>query len=128
MTPVTEMSCSIPAVSGSFHGVFTAQMSAREKEASKKEVTLLSQMKHPNIVAFFGSFHGERRSTWIRCPVWITVRACVCVCVCAETGSLYIVMEYCDGGDLMRRINLQRGVFFTEEQVCASHRGFLTLT
>ncbi|XP_059198844.1 serine/threonine-protein kinase Nek5-like isoform X2 [Centropristis striata] len=67
------------------------KMSAREKEGSKKEVTLLSKMKHPNIVAFISSFQ--------------------------EKGSLYIVMEYCDGGDLMKKINLQRGVFFTEEKV-----------
>uniref|UniRef100_A0A3Q4BF78 non-specific serine/threonine protein kinase n=1 Tax=Mola mola TaxID=94237 RepID=A0A3Q4BF78_MOLML len=67
------------------------KMSAREKEAPPKEVTLLSKMRHPNIVSFFRSFQ--------------------------ETGSLYIVMEYCDGGDLMKRINRQRGVFFTEEQI-----------
>ncbi|XP_034741989.1 serine/threonine-protein kinase Nek5 [Etheostoma cragini] len=67
------------------------KMSVREKEASKKEVMLLSKMKHPNIVSFIKSFH--------------------------ERSSLYIVMEYCDGGDLMNKINMQRGVFFTEEQV-----------
>ncbi|XP_049449978.1 serine/threonine-protein kinase Nek5-like isoform X2 [Epinephelus fuscoguttatus] len=67
------------------------KMSAREKEGSKKEVTLLSKMKHPNIVSFISSFQ--------------------------ERGSLYIVMEFCDGGDLMKKINMQRGVFFTEQQV-----------
>ncbi|KAM6970594.1 serine/threonine-protein kinase Nek5 [Aplochiton taeniatus] len=67
------------------------KMSHREKEASTKEVTLLSKMKHPNIVTFFKSFN--------------------------ESTSLYIVMEYCDGGDLMKRISMQRGVFFTEEQI-----------
>ncbi|XP_041662435.1 serine/threonine-protein kinase Nek5-like isoform X2 [Cheilinus undulatus] len=67
------------------------KMSAREKEASKKEVTLLSKMKHPNIVTFIDSFQ--------------------------ERGSLYILMEYCDGGDLMKKINMQRGVYFSEEQV-----------
>uniref|UniRef100_A0A3P8TW84 non-specific serine/threonine protein kinase n=1 Tax=Amphiprion percula TaxID=161767 RepID=A0A3P8TW84_AMPPE len=67
------------------------KMSAREKEASKKEVTLLSKMNHPNIVAFIGSFQGE--------------------------GSLYIVMEFCDGGDLMKKINMQRGNPFTEQQI-----------
>uniref|UniRef100_A0A673CRZ2 non-specific serine/threonine protein kinase n=1 Tax=Sphaeramia orbicularis TaxID=375764 RepID=A0A673CRZ2_9TELE len=66
-------------------------MSAKEKEASKKEVTLLSKMKHQNIVGFIGSFQ--------------------------ERNSLYIVMEYCDGGDLLKKINMQRGVPFTEEQV-----------
>ncbi|XP_029348752.1 serine/threonine-protein kinase Nek5 isoform X2 [Echeneis naucrates] len=67
------------------------KMSAREKEASRKEVMLLSKMKHPNIVSFTTSFQ--------------------------EGGSLYIVMEYCDGGDLMKRINMQRGVPFTEDQI-----------
>ncbi|KAK7938693.1 hypothetical protein WMY93_002019 [Mugilogobius chulae] len=67
------------------------KMSAKEKEASKKEVTLLSKMKHINIVAFIDSFQ--------------------------EKGSLYIVMEYCDGGDLMKKITTQRGVAFTEEQI-----------
>ncbi|XP_034429189.1 serine/threonine-protein kinase Nek5 isoform X2 [Hippoglossus hippoglossus] len=67
------------------------KMSAREKEASKKEASLLSKMRHPNIVSFSASFQ--------------------------ERGSLYIVMEYCDGGDLMKKINMQRGVSFTEEQI-----------
>ncbi|XP_022062151.2 serine/threonine-protein kinase Nek5 isoform X1 [Acanthochromis polyacanthus] len=67
------------------------KMSAKEKEASKKEVTLLSKMNHPNIVAFIGSFQ--------------------------ERGSLYIVMEFCDGGDLMKKINMQRGNPFTEQQI-----------
>ncbi|KAM4558581.1 serine/threonine-protein kinase Nek5 [Odontesthes bonariensis] len=67
------------------------KMSAKEKESSKKEVTLLSKMKHPNIVSFITSFQEE--------------------------GSLYIVMEYCDGGDLMKKINMQRGVPFTEEKI-----------
>ncbi|KAJ3591909.1 hypothetical protein NHX12_007039 [Muraenolepis orangiensis] len=68
-----------------------SKMSLREREASKKEGMLLSKMKHPNIVAFFKSFQ--------------------------ESNSLYIVMEFCDGGDLMKRISVQRGVPFTEEQV-----------
>ncbi|CAL8266737.1 unnamed protein product [Lota lota] len=67
------------------------KMSLREREASNKEGMLLSKMKHPNIVAFYKSFQ--------------------------ERNSLYIVMEFCDGGDLMKRITVQRGVPFTEEQV-----------
>ncbi|XP_035153571.2 LOW QUALITY PROTEIN: serine/threonine-protein kinase Nek5 [Callithrix jacchus] len=67
------------------------KMPIQEKEASKKEVILLAKMKHPNIVAFFNSFQ--------------------------ENGSLFIVMEDCDGGDLMKRISRQRGVFFSEEQI-----------
>ncbi|KAM7111400.1 serine/threonine-protein kinase Nek5 [Molossus nigricans] len=68
-----------------------AKMPIQEKEASKKEVILLAKMKHPNIVTFFSSFQEDTR--------------------------LFIVMEYCDGGDLMKRINRQRGVLFSEDQI-----------
>uniref|UniRef100_A0A674K7M8 non-specific serine/threonine protein kinase n=1 Tax=Terrapene triunguis TaxID=2587831 RepID=A0A674K7M8_9SAUR len=37
----------------------------------------------------------------------------------AEKNKLYILMEYCDGGDLMRRINMQHGVLFDEDQILA---------
>ncbi|XP_029458654.1 serine/threonine-protein kinase Nek5 isoform X2 [Rhinatrema bivittatum] len=67
------------------------KMPSKEKEASRKEVTLLAKMKHPNIVTFYTSFE--------------------------EKNKLCIVMEYCDGGDLMRRINLQRGLLFDEDQI-----------
>ncbi|XP_074073299.1 serine/threonine-protein kinase Nek5 isoform X2 [Macrotis lagotis] len=67
------------------------KMPHREKEASKKEVILLAKMKHPNIVKFFSSLQ--------------------------EMNKLYIVMEYCDGGDLMKRINRQHGVLFDEDQI-----------
>ncbi|CAH2224973.1 serine threonine- kinase Nek5 isoform X1 [Pelobates cultripes] len=68
-----------------------SKMPLKEKEASHKEVTLLSKMKHPNIVTFFTSIE--------------------------ERNKLYIVMEYCDGGDLMHRINRQRRVLFDEDQI-----------
>ena len=55
------------------------------------QVKVLSQMKHSNIVAYQESFE--------------------------DGGSLYIVMDYCDGGDLYKKINAQRGRLFTEEQV-----------
>lgn len=35
----------------------------------------------------------------------------------AEGGCLYIVMDYCEGGDLFKKINSQKGVQFPEEQV-----------
>ncbi|XP_063808009.1 serine/threonine-protein kinase Nek5 isoform X2 [Pseudophryne corroboree] len=68
-----------------------SMMPRKEKEASYKEVTLLSKMKHPNIVTFFASIE--------------------------EKNNLYIVMEYCDCGDLMNRIGKQRGVLFDEDQI-----------
>ncbi|NXS21236.1 NEK5 kinase, partial [Mystacornis crossleyi] len=66
-------------------------MPVKEKEASEKEVILLANMKHANIVTFYASFQ--------------------------EKNKLYIVMEYCDGGDLMKRINMQHGVPFDEDQI-----------
>lgn len=32
-------------------------------------------------------------------------------------GHLYIVMEYCDGGDLMQKIKHQKGRLFPEDTV-----------
>ncbi|KAG8452791.1 hypothetical protein GDO86_004545 [Hymenochirus boettgeri] len=68
-----------------------SKMPMKEKEASQKEVVLLAKMKHPNIVRFFASIE--------------------------ERNKLCIVMEYCDGGDLMKKINKQRGVLFDEDQI-----------
>ncbi|KAM6144661.1 serine/threonine-protein kinase Nek5 [Phoenicopterus ruber ruber] len=67
------------------------KMPVEEKEASQKEVILLAKMKHANIVTFYASLQ--------------------------EKNKLYIVMEYCDGGDLMKRINMQHGVLFDEDQI-----------
>ncbi|NXV01497.1 NEK5 kinase, partial [Cettia cetti] len=67
------------------------KMPVKEKEASEKEVSLLAKMKHANIVTFYASLQ--------------------------ENNKLYIVMEYCDGGDLMKRINMQHGVLFDEDQI-----------
>ncbi|XP_036913487.1 serine/threonine-protein kinase Nek3 isoform X1 [Sturnira hondurensis] len=58
---------------------------------SRKEAVLLAKMKHPNVVAFKESFEAE--------------------------GHLYIVMEYCDGGDLMQRIKRQKGRLFPEDTI-----------
>ncbi|XP_072900088.1 serine/threonine-protein kinase Nek5-like isoform X3 [Hemitrygon akajei] len=68
-----------------------AKMRQKEREASFKEVVLMEKMKHPNIVTLLDSFE--------------------------ERQNLYIVMEYCDGGDLMHRVNMQQGVWFEEDQV-----------
>ncbi|CAH6787118.1 Nek3 [Phodopus roborovskii] len=58
---------------------------------SRKEAILLAKMKHPNIVAFKESFEAE--------------------------GHLYIVMEYCDGGDLMQKIKQQKGELLPEDTI-----------
>ncbi|XP_038057120.1 serine/threonine-protein kinase Nek1-like isoform X2 [Patiria miniata] len=68
-----------------------SKMKRKEKEESKKEVAVLRKMKHPNIVSYQDSFE--------------------------ELGNLYIVMDFCDGGDLYKAINGRRGVLFPEDQV-----------
>ncbi|CAL8392521.1 unnamed protein product [Boreogadus saida] len=68
-----------------------SRMSSRERQESRKEVAVLANMSHPNIVQYKESFE--------------------------EAGCLYIVMDYCEGGDLFRKINSQRGGPFPEEQV-----------
>ncbi|NXT84661.1 NEK5 kinase, partial [Zapornia atra] len=67
------------------------EMPIKEKEASQEEAILLAKMKHANIVTFYAALQ--------------------------EKSKLYIVMEYCDGGDLMKRINRQHGVLFDEDQI-----------
>ncbi|NXG20082.1 NEK5 kinase, partial [Grallaria varia] len=71
--------------------IHLTKMPVEEKESSQKEVILLAKMKHANIVTFYASLQ--------------------------EKNKLYIVMEYCDGGDLMKRINMQHGVLFDEDQI-----------
>lgn len=51
-----------------------AKLSRKEAKATEQEATLLSKLTHPNIVTFWESF--------------------------SSNGSLYIVMDFADGGDL----------------------------
>ncbi|KFV00314.1 Serine/threonine-protein kinase Nek3, partial [Tauraco erythrolophus] len=66
-------------------------MSSSGIENSRKEAVLLAKMRHPNIVAYKESFEAD--------------------------GHLYIVMEYCDDGDLMQKIKHQRGKLFPEDTI-----------
>ncbi|NXU75893.1 NEK3 kinase, partial [Oreotrochilus melanogaster] len=65
--------------------------SSSDVENSRKEAVVLAKMKHPSIVAYKESFEAN--------------------------GHLYIVMEYCDDGDLMEKIKHQRGKFFPEDTI-----------
>ncbi|XP_007889402.1 serine/threonine-protein kinase Nek3 [Callorhinchus milii] len=60
-------------------------------QKSRQEAILLAKMKHPNIVAFKEAFEAD--------------------------SHLYIVMEYCDGGDLMQNLLRQKKKLFPEEMV-----------
>ncbi|XP_054716580.1 probable serine/threonine-protein kinase nek3 [Uloborus diversus] len=66
-------------------------LNKQEKDEALKEVQVLSQMQHPNIITYHSSFE--------------------------ENDNLYIVTDYCDGGDLYSKIKAQNGVPFTEDQI-----------
>ncbi|CCW70529.1 unnamed protein product [Phytomonas sp. Hart1] len=58
------------------------KMSKKERDEARHECTILQKLKHPNIVRYVEQFENQR--------------------------SLYIVMEYCDGGDLNAKIRQSR--------------------
>ncbi|CAF2765027.1 unnamed protein product [Rotaria sp. Silwood2] len=68
-----------------------AKMAKKERDDARKEVKVLSEMKHPYIVSYIESFE--------------------------DAASLFIIMDYCDGGDLHSRIQAQRGISFNEDQI-----------
>ncbi|XP_062271156.1 interferon-induced very large GTPase 1-like [Scomber scombrus] len=74
------------------HGL--SEMSTEERQKAQQEVEVLSNMSHPFIVQYKESFE--------------------------ERGCLYIVMDYCEGGDLFEKISAQKreqGQLFSEEQI-----------
>uniref|UniRef100_A0A8B9GW46 Serine/threonine-protein kinase Nek4 n=1 Tax=Astyanax mexicanus TaxID=7994 RepID=A0A8B9GW46_ASTMX len=66
--------------------------SKRERRAAEQEAQLLSQLKHPNIVTYRESWEGD-------------------------DCQLYIVMGFCEGGDLYHRLKQQKGELLPERQV-----------
>ncbi|XP_017533933.2 serine/threonine-protein kinase Nek4 isoform X6 [Manis javanica] len=66
--------------------------SSRERRAAEQEAQLLSQLKHPNIVTYKESWEGG-------------------------DGLLYIVMGFCEGGDLYRKLKEQQGRLLPESRV-----------
>ncbi|KAM9444530.1 serine/threonine-protein kinase Nek4 isoform 2-T2 [Clarias gariepinus] len=66
--------------------------SKRERRAAEQEAQLLSQLKHPNIVTYRESWEGD-------------------------DYQLYIVMGFCEGGDLYHRLKQQKGELLPERQV-----------
>ncbi|XP_044213762.1 serine/threonine-protein kinase Nek1-like [Thunnus albacares] len=66
-------------------------MSPEERQESQKEVEVLADVSHPNIVQYKESFEEE--------------------------GCLCIVMDYCEGGDLLKKIKSQKGELFSEKRI-----------
>ncbi|CAJ1032254.1 Protein kinase domain/Protein tyrosine kinase, putative [Leishmania lindenbergi] len=59
------------------------RMSKKERDEARHECTVLQQLQHPNIVRYVEQFENN--------------------------NNLYIVMEYCDGGDLAEKVKQSRG-------------------
>ncbi|XP_067424144.1 serine/threonine-protein kinase Nek4 isoform X2 [Emydura macquarii macquarii] len=66
--------------------------SSQERKAAEQEAQLLSWLKHPNIVTYRESWEGG-------------------------DGLLYIVMGFCEGGDLYHKLKEQKGKLLPENQV-----------
>uniref|UniRef100_A0A1A8MNH9 Serine/threonine-protein kinase Nek4 n=2 Tax=Nothobranchius pienaari TaxID=704102 RepID=A0A1A8MNH9_9TELE len=66
--------------------------SKRERRSAEQEAQLLSQLRHPNIVTYRESWEGN-------------------------DCQLYIVMGFCEGGDLYHRLKQQKGALLPEKQV-----------
>ncbi|XP_062293112.1 serine/threonine-protein kinase Nek1-like, partial [Scomber scombrus] len=71
------------------HGI--SRIFTEEKQKAQQEVEVLSNLSHPNIVQYKKSFEDK--------------------------GCLYIVMDYCEGGDLSKKIKSQEGKLLSEEQI-----------
>lgn len=68
-------------------------MSIKERKQLQQEVQLLQTLRHPGIVKFFGKVHDP----------------------CS--AHLYLLMEYCDGGDLGRYLDhtVRKGFYIPED-------------
>ncbi|KAL0978526.1 hypothetical protein UPYG_G00171700 [Umbra pygmaea] len=66
--------------------------SKRERRAAEQEAQLLSRLQHPNIVTYRESWEGG-------------------------DCQLFIVMGFCEGGDLYHRLKQQKGELLPERQV-----------
>lgn len=74
------------------------KMSKKERDEARHECTMLQQLQHPNIVRYVEQFENR--------------------------NNLYIVMEYCDGGDLAGKVKQARGpmkessILYYFSQIC----------
>ena len=69
------------------------KMNDKERSEAQKEVKVLAQMNHVNIVQYIEDFLDSSKT------------------------SLSIVMEYCAGGDMYQKITAARGRHFSENQI-----------
>ena len=86
--------CSLPPIRPQYviKKLNLTKSTKRERRAAEQEAKLLSQLRHPNIVTYRESWEGE-------------------------DCQLYIVMGFCEGGDLYHRLKQQKGDLLPERQV-----------
>ena len=70
-------------------------MSPKEAKLTEQEARLLSRLNHPNIVTFWESFVSSK----------------------GHANSLYIVMEFANGGDLDQFLKKRRGRHMNESEI-----------
>ncbi|KAJ8302334.1 hypothetical protein KUTeg_021321 [Tegillarca granosa] len=71
--------------------ILLKKASNRERRSAEQEAKLLSKLKHPNIVSYKQSFEKD--------------------------GTLFIAMQYCEGGDLYTKLKERKGQNLEERQV-----------
>ena len=71
------------------------KLSEREKQNALNEVRILASIQHPNIIGYKEAFFED------------------------STSSLCIIMEYADGGDMLKLItnHKKKSTYFTENQL-----------
>lgn len=71
------------------------KLSDREKQNAVNEVRILASIQHPNIIGYKEAFFED------------------------SSNSLCIIMEYADGGDIMKLINdhKKKGTWFSEKEI-----------
>ena len=72
--------------------IVISKMSEKERIETLKEAQILQIFNHPNIVRFRESYKTKK-------------------------GHLCIVMDYADGGDLAKKIEDQKGKYFSESEI-----------
>ncbi|KAK7068357.1 Serine/threonine-protein kinase Nek4 [Halocaridina rubra] len=68
-----------------------SHLTSEQEESARQEVHILAGLKHPNIVSYKESFEQDHH--------------------------LYLLMTYCEGGDLFTKIRHQNGALIPEQQI-----------